>query len=349
MSRRTPVIVHVGILGDKPGGIAQVVNQYLSWGLSGFQAIGVLSTRGKRDWAAPALWLLAAFKLLLVRTKHGRSPVLVHMSAKGSFVREGSLVVWSRLIGHRVGIHLHGSQFPDFSDQHPRLVRFVAAAAAVVFVLTDESLLILKRLLSGRPTRLVRLSNAVDVPAGTDSKERLVLFGGEVGARKGADVLLAAWERVGEERSDWTLILAGPVHPAFDRLGLGYPGVVSLGAIPHEEVLALQSRAAIAVLPSRNEAMPMFLLESMARGCAVVATPVGQVEELVGASGELVTVGDVEGLALALRRLTGDPSLLARSGVASRRRVEDSYSSERVRGLLEAEWGSLARKDIDND
>ncbi|GAB3146007.1 hypothetical protein GCM10027058_03070 [Microbacterium neimengense] len=345
MSRKGgAVIAHVGVLGDRPGGIAQVVNQYLGWRIEGHQTIGILSTRGRRDWAAPLLWVTAALRLLLVRMRFGRSAVLVHMSAKGSFVREGSLVVWSRWLGHGVGIHLHGSQFPDFSRGYPRLVRAVCGRADVIFVLTDETRRILQSALATASTRIVQLSNVVDLPPAFGPKERTVLFGGEIGERKGADVLLAAWAQLGEGRADWALVLAGPLHPGFARSDIEIPGVVSMGAIPHAELLSLQSRAAIAVLPSRNEAMPMFLLESMARGCAVVATPVGQIEELVGGVGTLVEVGNVDALAAAIQGLIAQPTVLEESGTASRRRIEQNYSPDKVRELLEIEWSRLAGK-----
>jgi glycosyltransferase involved in cell wall biosynthesis len=345
MSRKgSAVIAHVGVLGDRPGGIAQVVNQYLGWQIDGHRTIGILSTRGRRDWAAPLLWVTAAFRLLILRITEGRSAVLVHMSAKGSFIREGSLVIWSRWLGHGVGIHLHGSQFPDFSSSYPRLVRAICGRAHVVFVLTDETRRILQLALATASTRIVQLSNVVDLPPVFGPKERTVLFGGEVGERKGADVLLAAWAQLGDGRGDWTLVLAGPLHPGFARSDLEIAGAVSLGSIPHAELLSLQSRAAIAVLPSRNEAMPMFLLESMARGCAVVATPVGQIEELVGGVGTLVEVGNADALAAAIQGLIAQPTTLDESGAASRRRIEQNYSPEKVRELLEIEWSLLAGK-----
>ena len=61
-----------------------------------------------------------------------------------------------------------------------------------------------------------------------------------------------------------------------------------LGTVERDEVLRRLSRAAIPVLPSRYEALPMSLLEAMAHGCAVVATPVRQVEELVDGCGVLL-------------------------------------------------------------
>ncbi|MEI3865702.1 glycosyltransferase family 4 protein [Microbacterium sp. CCNWLW134] len=341
-----PVMLHVGIYGDRPGGIAQVVNQYLEWGHGAFEAWGVLSTRGRRDWAAPFLWVTAGLRLLWARMRYGRSIVLVHLSANGSFIREGSLALLSRFLGHKVGLHLHGSQFPDFSRRRPGIVKAVCGSAQVVFVLTDESKRILDSTLRGKRTRLVRLWNAVEVPPDVPTKTKTILFAGEVGHRKGVDVLLAAWDQLIDIRRDWILILAGPTTADVPLTRFSGPSIRVVGAVPHEEVLVLQSRASIAVLPSRNEAMPMFLLESMARACAVVATPVGQVEELVRDAGLLVHVGDSASLADALRQYMTSPVLLREAARAARERVKTKYSADGIRQVLELEWSRLAKEEV---
>src|SRR5205814_9222746 len=71
----------------------------------------------------------------------------------------------------------------------------------------------------------------------------------------------------------------------------------------------LMGRAAVVVLPSWTEGLPMTLLEAMARRRAVVATPVGGTPEVVtdGETGVLVPPRDAAALAAALRELLGDP------------------------------------------
>lgn len=342
MPSRRAVIVHVGIMGDRPGGIAQVVNQYLTWHSTDTIQLGIPSTRGRRDILSPVLWLLALVRLFAVRIRYGRAAVLVHLSANGSFVREGSLVLWARVIGHRLGIHLHGSRFPDFAAKHPQAVSLVCGASHKVFALTDESAAILEAVVQRGLTRIIRINNVVEVPIELPPKEEIVLFGGELGRRKGIDILLDAWDSLGPRRGRWQLVLAGPVSPEMRGDLPRKEGVHVLGSLPHEELLDLQGRAAIATLPSRNEALPMFLLESMARGCAVIATDVGQVRELIQDVGELITAGDATGLADSMSALMSNDQRRQQMGSAAQSRIVDRYSVQATRELLEREWLELA-------
>jgi glycosyltransferase involved in cell wall biosynthesis len=97
-------------------------------------------------------------------------------------------------------------------------------------------------------------------------------------------------------------------------------------------VQRLLARAAVVVLPSHREGLPMVLLEAMAHGRAVVATPVGGVPSLVedGRTGLLVPPGDAEAVRAAMERLLGDPDLRRRLGAAAREKVTELCSWDRV-------------------
>ena len=81
-------------------------------------------------------------------------------------------------------------------------------------------------------------------------------------------------------------------------------------------------------LPSWTEGLPLVVLEAMAHGKPVVATPVGGTPELVtdGETGLLVPPRDPQALAAALQRLLEDAELSRRLGEAGRRRVEERFS-----------------------
>jgi glycosyltransferase involved in cell wall biosynthesis len=67
------------------------------------------------------------------------------------------------------------------------------------------------------------------------------------------------------------------------------------------------------------------LLEAMASGLAVVATPNAGTPELIDpeVNGLVLDWGDVDRLAVHLRRLAQDRTLVRRMGEASRRRAEE--------------------------
>jgi glycosyltransferase involved in cell wall biosynthesis len=110
-----------------------------------------------------------------------------------------------------------------------------------------------------------------------------------------------------------------------DRLGIG-DRVVLAGY--RDDPHAVLAQLDVVALPSRTEGLPVVLLEALAHGRAVVATPVGGTPELVtdGVTGLLVPPGDPAALAAALRRLLDDPALARRLGEAGRERVARDFS-----------------------
>ena len=335
-----PLVIHIGD-GAVPGGMAQVLNEYLSWNFTGLRVRAMASTTGRGDPLAALRALRCVVRILSRRTSRRPCAFVVHMSNGGSFIREGALVALARLCQFPTAIQLHGSVFAEFAGRWPRLVRAVLGLAHKVYVLTAETEDIVRAVLGPRArSRVVKVVNGVAVPETTSEKERIVLFAGDVGFRKGADVLLAAWPAVHEKNPEWQLFVAGRVAPELSTVP-AHPAVTMAGPVSRDQVHEWQARSAVAVLPSRNEALPMFLLESMARGCAVVATPVGEVEELVDGCGSVVPVGDVDELALAINDVIQAPERTARLGGAGRAKVVERYSDVAAARLFEREWRIL--------
>jgi glycosyltransferase involved in cell wall biosynthesis len=110
---------------------------------------------------------------------------------------------------------------------------------------------------------------------------------------------------------------------------------------------ALLETASVLALPSYEEAMPLGLLEAMAAGVPVVATPVGGIPEILvdGASGFLVAPGDTATLQRLLRKLLLDRQLAARLGAAARESVRLRCAPQRTLaslGQLYSELGLAA-------
>lgn len=334
--RRCPTVVHVGVFGELPGGMAQVLNEYLSWHYSAVRVRAIASTRGRGDRSVVLRSLRCILVMVGCRFSRSRHAFVFHLSSGGSFVREGGLAAFARLLGFRVAVHLHGSDFAEFSELRPRLIHAVLRLVHRVFVLTEETEVIVRAILGPAAAhKVVKVVNGVAVPEQVGEKEPFVLFAGEAGPRKGVDVLVEAWNRIHEHHPAWRLVIAGAPR---DWVPIATDAIIVLGPVPRDEVLQWQSRAAVATLPSRQEALPMFLLEAMAHGCAVVATPVGQVAELVEGCGVLVAPGDVDALADGLHRLLQEPDTIAKFADAGRERVRELYSADRVAPLVEREW-----------
>ncbi len=104
--------------------------------------------------------------------------------------------------------------------------------------------------------------------------------------------------------------------------------VEMIGEAERATVLAWLRRAAIAVLSSHSEGMPVSLMEAGACEVPVVATRVGGIPELVedGVTGLLTPPGDAPAMADAFERLLSNPRLRAEMGRAARRRIKANFS-----------------------
>lgn len=103
-----------------------------------------------------------------------------------------------------------------------------------------------------------------------------------------------------------------------------------LGVQPN--VAKYLAAADIFVLPSRWEGLPIALLEAMSAGLPVIATRVEGVDEVVqeGVQGLLVKPESVEDLAKAILQLSQDMEIRRRMGDASRLRVLEYYTIDRM-------------------
>jgi glycosyltransferase involved in cell wall biosynthesis len=106
--------------------------------------------------------------------------------------------------------------------------------------------------------------------------------------------------------------------------------VVFEGWCGEDRVRTLYAGADAFVLPSRDEGLPMVLMEAMAMEMPCVATAVAGVPELIrdGANGLLVRPGDANQLAAALTRLVQDQQLRCKLGAAARQRILEQHRVE---------------------
>lgn len=155
------------------------------------------------------------------------------------------------------------------------------------------------------------LGNGVDLsrPAGDESKPppARFLFVGRLVVEKNLFVLLEA-ARALRGAEIW-IAGDGPLRQRLQTAAAEAP-VRFLGTTPHARIPTLLQQCRGLVLPSREEGLPNVVLEALAHGRPVVATPVGAIPELVtdAENGRLVPVGDAVALRRALEELLDDPT-----------------------------------------
>lgn len=188
-----------------------------------------------------------------------------------------------------------------------------------------------------------------EVPEALDAISALeaptVLAVGRHVAQKGLDLLLTAWVRVQAQMPAARLRILGdgPLTAALQAQAraLGVDRSVQWLA-PTAQVQAHYRAAAVFVLPSRYEGMPLALLEAQALGVPAVAfdCPTGPAEIIHADTGVVVPPGDTQALAGALLRLLADAPLRERMGRAAIARSTAEFSPARH----VQQWTALVRR-----
>lgn len=316
-----------------------------------------------RGPAPGALWVLTFPWRLLLFTLHVAAwrPDLVHLNfaAGGSVYRKYALLRVARLFGARAMLHFHG-QFTAEEVAAPSLmmrcfVRLCRRADRVV-VLGEAYRRAFVDSIGVAAANVTVLANGIPdfapdlhLPKPVDDSVRL-LFAGEVGERKGADLLLDALGRLARAPA-WTCVIAGNGDLAPYRAQAEASGVADrvrfTGWIDAEEMHRLMRACDVVVLPSRSEAMPLALIEGACAGAALIATPVGEVRDVVvpGENGLLVEP-DAEALAEAIRFLCAHPDTRSRMQAASRRLYEARFELTAFVARLGALYRAVAAREV---
>lgn len=300
---------HFGPSEDFVGGMASVLTVLRE------NSLGADDVRTHATWVPTGflsvlrVWLGALVAVL--RLPPG-TVVHCHVSEGGSLVRKGAILWVARYRGLPRVVTVHGYSFEEFARRHPALVRTALRAADVVTVLTTDARDVLTAI------DLHGCVEVVDNPVTPEAtvtdagaSPPVVLFAGEVGTRKGVDVLLEAWGIVIERVPGAQLRIAGPLA---DVDPVGTPACTYLGVLAGRSVRDEILGARVVVLPSRAEARPMVLLEAAASGRPFVATPVGSIPDIADEGGHLVDIGDAWALANALQDLLEDEASATEMG-----------------------------------
>lgn len=207
------------------------------------------------------------------------------------------------------------TEIPDYPFAKRRIGLLLERADRVIAV--AEALRQKLIALGGAPDKIVTLRNGVDLDRfqPEDRAAARARFGIEgralvsVGAlieRKGHHLSIEAIARLPE---DVRLYIAGegPMRQALSdqiaRAGLERR-VKLMGPLPHDALPALYSAADASLLASSREGMANVLLESIACGCPVVATPVdGTPEVIADPAAGLLAERDPAALAAGIARL----------------------------------------------
>lgn len=235
------------------------------------------------------------------------------------------------------------------------LERRIMATALAVVANSGATARRLKELYPA-PAVLEVIPNGVDRPGQLPDKpwaeaRRHIIYAGSFFPWKGAAELV----RAAAGLPDYRITLVGGDEARISELSSGVSGegaeLIFTGHLPHALVMSRLSEACIAVLPNRDDTdssftSPIKLFEYMAAGCAIVASDLPALREILSDEEAVwVRPGDPDALAAGIRRVGEDVLLASRLG----QRVRDKsarYTWDARADRLIAILGAFGQRQV---
>jgi glycosyltransferase involved in cell wall biosynthesis len=203
---------------------------------------------------------------------------------------------------------------------------------------------------------VVVLPNGIDcrpfgaVPTVRSSRDKplKLVYIGRVAREKGLYETLQGMRLAHELGADTRIVIAGSgaeearLQRYAQALGIA-SRVTFAGPVFGTDKVKLLAGADVMMLPSYSEGLPYALLEAMAAGIPVIATPVGAIPDVVaeGIHGSLVPPRDGKAIAEALAILAADRERLSWMSRACRRRIRAAFSIERLASEFALHYAQL--------
>lgn len=346
----SPAVLMLSPLPPPTGGMATVAENLKNSRLAEMCRLTVIDTAKRtpsdRSWLRGFAYQWGLLWRIRAALRGTRAQIVhIHTCSGFSFWRDSLHMVLARGMGRKVIWHIHGGFFDRFISSMSWIARAwyrrALRMSRAVIVLSEDWRRRLEPTASGVSWRIVLNGVPVrpEIPSHAGSNASF-LFVGNLGEQKGPADLIQAFARIKKNGLPATVTLMGGETAPGQRAALealatqlGCRDSVALpGMLTGQQKEAALLSANCFVLPSRAEGLPMAMLEAMACGLPVISTTVGAIPEVItdGVEGFLVEPGDVDALAERILQLEGNAELRQRMGLAGRRRVELSYSVDRM-------------------
>jgi glycosyltransferase involved in cell wall biosynthesis len=375
---RLPTVL-IGGLAPKAGGAVHTVTSQFIAGLAGrFRFIPFALDRsaglGRRaHFNITNLWYLLVHAASWIAALLRERPDIAHFPVTSGWNFPKSLLFLrlGRSMGARSIGHVHGGSMDVYWSRLPgwqkrRFTRLVGRVDAMVVLSEHWKTWAMKEW--GLPERRVRVVfNPIEAwfereaLALEPSPNGSAFFLGSIGKRKGVHDIIALAELIREEGPRTTISLIGPeeytggLAMIVRKIDAGrLSDVRVLPPVAGPAKLAAFREHGVFLFPSHRENLPLVVLEAAAAARAIITTRVGGVPEFLvdGESVLFVEPGNIRQMQAALRRLTDDPDLRRRLGLAARevfrRKLVRSTIMESLAGVygdVLADGAILARGD----
>jgi glycosyltransferase involved in cell wall biosynthesis len=320
-----------------------------------------VGSEGRDEGILGRLLRLAVSPFALAATIVFRHVSIVHLNTSlntRAYWRDLAYLLIAKAFGARVVYQVHGGALPRKFFPSSRLLtgllRWSLQLPERVVVLAQCELEAYRQFVPEQ--HVVAIPNGIDcrpysaVPTVRSHLGRplRLLYVGRVAREKGLYETLQGM-RLGHELGvDARLVIAGSgaeevrLKRYAQALGIA-PRVTFVGPVFGADKVKLLAGADVMLLPSYSEGLPYALLEGMAAGIPVIATPVGAIPDVVaeGIHGHLVPPRDGKAIAEALALLGGDRERLSWMSRACRRRILAAFSIERVAAELSMHYAQV--------
>jgi len=283
---------------------------------------------------------------------------IVHITTPSSFllIKDLILIASAHRSGKKVVVHFHFGRIPKLfrSKNWERfLINRVVRKSECTIVMDKTSMDVL---LSAGYTNVYNIPNPVS-PAISSIIEQAclkttpnsILFAGHVLKSKGVEELITACKSIPSSH----LKIIGAVSDKYktELLSMAGPNSGSWleirGELDYPSTIREMCSNAVFVLPSYTEGFPNVILESMACSCAIVATSVGAIPQMLNVEipgkecGIVVPPKDVEQLSNAISRMLTDNEFADKCRNNARERLLENYTVSKVWGQLENIWRNV--------
>ena len=332
------------ILCTTVGGMAEVVRNLRETELfSAFRTRVIITHDGGGMGRRIVFFLKALTELTRLLAASKVALVHVQMAARGSCWRKSVFLLLAQLFGVPTLLHLH-SEYRDFYEKEcgpvrRRFIRYVLQHASTVIVLSDRLHAYIAT--TAPAARLVTIHNFVNLKRLSEAERvcvprssNTILFIGLISQRKGIYDLVRALPEVIKAVPEARLVAAGPGEIDAVRRCAREGGVADAvflpGWVSGFDKLRLLEEAALYVLPSYTEGMPLSILEAMSVALPVIATPVGGIPDVLrdGEDGYLIAPGSLGELSRRIIELLNNRALRERMGENARRRLHSKFSPD---------------------
>jgi len=267
-------------------------------------------------------------------------PDVIHItsSASLSLIKDIIMLKKAKHSGAKTIIHFHFGRIPELKNKNNfewKILFKVCLLADIVIVMDKQSY---NTLINCGLTNIKYLPNPLSLNISKiitsnnnkDREDRKILFAGHIIESKGIFELISACVQIPNIKLTFIGRFAEETVKSLRLIASEKEDdswVEFLGEHSIERVISEMCTSSIFVLPSYTEGFPNVILESMACGCAIIATRVGAVPEMLDDNcGIIIEPRNTSQLKDALNTLLDDPNKIYQISLNSKNLVNNLYS-----------------------